>query len=179
MRLADNYQCLVFCYAQLVTKSCMGEVKMNKPIQSKRKGSVLVLVMVVLVIMLVMGVGLLSLGQSSRIRAARTGSEIVARSAADAGLTKALFEMNEKLKAKPWTDSNLPNVVTETLPNCDATLSYTVTVDGNNVYNIESIGSSGQAQRKVKSSLELDGLFEYAIFVNGILTLMNGTTWDM
>jgi len=157
----------------------MGEVKMNKPTQSKRKGSVLALVMVILVIMLVMGVGLLSLGQSSRIRAARTGSEIVARSAADAGLTKALFEMNEKLKAKPWTDSNLPNTVAETLPNCDATLSYTVTVDGNNVYNIESIGSSGQAQKKVKSSLELDGLFEYAIFVNGILTLMNGTTLDM
>lgn len=179
MWLADNYQCLVFCYAQLVTKSCMGEVKMNKPIQSKRKGSVLALVMVILVIMLVMGVGLLSLGQSSRIRAARTGSEIVARSAADAGLTKALFEMNEKLKAKPWTDSNLPSAVTETLPNCDATLSYTVTVDGNNVYNIESIGSSGQAQKKVKSSLELDGLFEYAIFVKGILTLMNGTTIDM
>jgi hypothetical protein len=88
--------------------------------------------------------------------------------------------MNEKLKnVKTWTDSNLPNAITETLPNCDATLSYTVTVDGNNVYNIESIGSSGQAQKKVKSSLKLEGLFEYAIFVNAALTLMNGTMLDM
>ncbi|UCE98916.1 MAG: hypothetical protein JSV82_06940 [Planctomycetota bacterium] len=154
---------------------------MNKPIQSKRKGSALALVMIVLIVMLAMGVGLLSLGQSSRIRAARTGSDIVARCAADAGLTKCIFEMNNKLKDgnEPWTDSNLPHAINETLANCDATFTYSVITDDDNVYNIESIGSSGMAKRKVNCSLKLEGLFEYAIFVQDNLTLQNGTTVDM
>jgi len=152
---------------------------MNKTIPSKRKGSALVLVMAALVIMLVMGVGLLSLGQNSRLRAVRTGSEIVARSAADAGLTKGVFEMNKKLSIKPWTDSNLPSAINELLPNCGATFTYTVTKGPNSVYNIEAIGSSGSAQKKVASTLKLKGLFEYAIFTNGALTLMNGITVDM
>jgi len=153
---------------------CKVEVKMNKPIQSKRKGSVLALVMVVLVIMLVMGVGLLSLGQSSRIRAARTGSEITARCAADAGLTKARFEMNEKLKAKPWTDSNLPNAVTETLPNCDATFSYTVTAKGSN-YTLESVGNSGRAEKRIYATLGLKGLFDHAILAQNRLGLASNS----
>jgi len=152
---------------------------MNKPSQSNRNGSALVLVMAVLVIMLVIGVGLLSLGQNSRMQAVRASSDVSARSAADAGLTKGLFEMNKKLNVKPWSDSNLPYVVNETLPNCNATFSYRATTNAKNVYNIESIGNSGQVQKTVDSSLKLKGLFEYAIFTNGTLTFMNGITVDM
>lgn len=52
-------------------------------------------------ILLAMSVGLLSLGLNSRIYSMRTASDIAARCAADAGLTMAVFEMNEKLKVKP------------------------------------------------------------------------------
>ncbi len=75
-----------------------GELKMNrgKLLQSKTKGSVMALVLIAIVILLVTGAGLLSLGLHSQILALRTASDIAARCAADAGLTKALYQMNQK-----------------------------------------------------------------------------------
>jgi len=154
------------------------EVKMNrkKLLQSKRKGSAMALMMVALVVLLVTGVGLLSIGLRSRIFALRMASGIAARCAADAGLTKAIFEMNEKLKVKPWDDSTLPQVTHEALPGCDAVYSYTVTGDSNGVYSIESTGDYGRAQRKVTSTLRLRGLFEGAISVVERIDIKNNNS---
>ncbi len=84
---------------------------MKKLLQSKKRGSAIPLAVVAVVILLAMGMGLLRLGLNSRIFSIRTTSDIAARSAADAGLTKALFEMNEKLQVKPWDDSTLPQAI--------------------------------------------------------------------
>ncbi len=138
----------------------------------------MVLVMVALVVLFATGVGLLSLGLHSRIFAIRNASEIAARCAADAGLTKALFEMNEKLEVKPWDDSTLPQTTNEVLPNCDAIFSYTITGDIDNGYIIESVGKSNQAERKVISSLQLQGPFEPAIFTDTTINLKDGATVD-
>jgi len=100
---------------------------MKKLLQSKKRGSALPLAVVAVLILLAMGTGLLSLGLQSRIISIRTTSDIAARSAADAGLIKALFEMNEKLKVEPWNGSSLPLGTNISLPNCDAVFSYTVT----------------------------------------------------
>ena len=151
---------------------------MNKLLQSKRKGSAIALVLLVIVILLATGVGLLSLGLRSRIFAIRDASDITARCAADAGLTMAVFEMNEKLKVKPWDDSTLPQVTERTLLNCDAIFSYTATGDLDNGYIIESIGKSNQAERKVRSTLRLKGLFDSAILVQETITLKMGTIVD-
>ncbi len=150
----------------------------KKLLQSKREGSAMALMMVALVVLLVTGVGLLSLGLHGRILAIRDASEIAARCAADAGLTKALFEMNEKLKAKPWDDSTMPYATNETLPNSDATFSYTVTGDSNSGYSIESIGNYGQAVKQVSCNLGLEGPFDTAIFGNDEISLKSGTTID-
>jgi len=151
---------------------------MNKLLQSKRKGSAIALVLLVIVILLATGVGLLSLGLRSRIFAIRNASDITARCAADAGLTMAVFEMNEKLKVNPWDDSTLPQVTERTLLNCDAIFSYTATGDLDNGYIIESIGKSNQAERKVRSTLRLKGLFDSAILVQETITLKTGTIVD-
>ena len=135
----------------------------KKLFQSERRGSAMALMMVAIVVLLVTGVGLLSLGLHSRLFALRTASDIAARCAADAGLTKALFEMNEKLEVFPWVDSTLPQVTDEALPGCDATFSYTVTGDANSGYTIVSIGKSAHAQKQVSSTLRLKGLFEYGL----------------
>jgi len=148
----------------------------KKLLKSNRKGSIVGLTLIVLMVLLVMGVGMLSLGLRGRILALRSASEIAARCAADAGLTKALFEMNEKLKAKPWSDSSLPQAADEALPNCDAIFSYTTTGDSSNGFTIESIGSYGWAQKEVNSTLRLKSIFEYAIFAQGAIWLRQGTT---
>ncbi len=151
---------------------------MNKMRHSKKRGSALPLAAVAVLILLAMGTGLLSLGLHSRINSIRTTSDIAARCAADAGLIKALFEMNEKLKVKPWDDSTLPFGTNISLPNCDAVFSYTVTGDLGSGYTIESTGIFGQAQRTVSCALQLQGPFEAAIFTKQYLYLKSGGIVD-
>lgn len=158
----------------------VGEGKMNRknPLQSKREGFAMAIVLLMVVILLVMGVGLLSLGFHGQMLAIRTSAEIASRTAADAGLTKALFEMNEKLKVSAWDSNTLPYAVDEPLANCDATFSYTVTGDANSGFAIESIGSSGLAERRINSTLRLQGLFENAILAQNSIVLENNTSID-
>lgn len=134
--------------------------------------------MCAVIILLIIGASVLSLGLHGRRFSVRTSSDIVARCAADAGLTKAIFEMNEKLKVIPWDDSQLPEVINETLPNTDATYSYVVTGDNTLGYNVVSIGSSGQAARKVSANLGRKELFDHAVLTKGLLSLKPGTTVD-
>lgn len=150
---------------------------MNRLLQSKRRGSAIPLSLVAVIILLAMGAGLLSLGFNSRIYSVRTAADITARCAADVGLTTALFEMNEKLKVEPWSDSVLPTAINQVLSNCDATFSYTV-VPSASGYTVVSVGECGQAEKRVYATLELQGLFEHAILTRETLTLKSGTLVD-
>ncbi len=151
---------------------------MNKMLQSKKRGSAIPLAVVAVLILLAMGTGLLSLGLHSRIISIRTASDIAARSAADAGLIKALFDMNEKLKVGPWNDSSLPLGTNISLPNCDAVFSYTVTGDLSSGYTVESTGTFNQTQKTVGCTLQLQGPFEAAIFTENGMQLNNSAVVD-
>ena len=155
-----------------------GEVDMKKLLRSKRSGMALPLAMTAIMILLAMGVGILSLGVNGRIYAIRNTSDIKARCAADAGLTIALFEMNEKLKVKPWNDSSLPLATDVKLPYSDEVCSYTVTGDLAGGYTIESIGTSGQAERSVSATIKLKSAFDKAIVTKNQLALKSGTIVD-
>ena len=148
---------------------------MNKKPTSRIKGSAIALVLFVVIILLIIGAAVLSLGMHSRSMATRAAAEISARCAADAGLVKALFEMNQKLQVKPWDGSNLPSA-TESLPNCDAFFSYIVTGDATNGYLIESTGMYGSATEKVRCKLVVRSPFETALFGNRQISLKSGTT---
>ena len=149
----------------------------KKLFQSKNKGSVIPLVLLAIVLLMAMGGGLLSLGFQSRSYAVRITNEIGARCAADAGLTKAIFEMNEKLKVKPWNYDVLPYTTNELLLNCDATFSYKVGV-GDGDYYVESIGHLAQTDETVSAALRLKGPFEYAIFANSFIDLKSSASID-
>ena len=148
----------------------------NRLLQSKKSGSAMALVLIALVLLLVMGMSLLSLGFQSRAYAIRTISGIGARCAADAGLTKALFEMNEKVKVKPWNDSVMPEATDVLLPGCDALFSYTIAENDDGSYYIESTGNLVQMQETVNADLRLKGAFEYAIFAENDIELKNAST---
>jgi len=151
---------------------------MKKLLQSKKRGSAIPLAVVVVLVLLAMGVGLLRMGLNSRVFSIRSTSDIAARCAADAGLTKALFEMNEKLQVTIWDGSTLPQAIDANLPNFDAVFSYSVTGDPASGYTISSVGTAGQAQRTVYATLELKGLFERAILTKEYLILKSGTILD-
>jgi len=149
--------------------------------RTKIGGFALGLVMCVLILLLVVGAGVIRLGMHGRAIAVRDSSQIMARSAADAGLTQALYSMNQTLEAKTWNDSSLPSAIDAPLMDSPATYSYTVTkittADSNDdIYSVTCTGKYGLARRTVKSTLEMRGVFEYAIFTLGSLTLKSGTT---
>jgi len=151
---------------------------MKKLLKSKKRGSAIPLAVVVVLILLAMGTGLLKLGLNSRIYSIRTTSDITARSAADAGLTMALYQMNEKLKVKPWSSSSMPKATDTNLLYCDASYSYSVTGNLPNGYIIKSVGTADQAQRTVYATVGLRGLFEHAILTKGSLVLKSDTVID-
>ncbi|MBN2456979.1 MAG: hypothetical protein JXB29_10685 [Sedimentisphaerales bacterium] len=147
----------------------------------KRKGSAIVLVVLAVVILSTMGIGLLKLSQDSRIFAIRNTQGIKARCAADAGLAKAVFEMNEKLQTKPWDDSILPKASGQALPNTAATFGYEVTLGddiGDGIYTIESTGIYVQATKKTYATIDLVGIFDHAILTREMLTMKAGTLID-
>ncbi len=150
----------------------------KKLFESKRGGFAMALVLCAIILLLVVGTGLLSLGQHSRSFSTRTCSGITARCAADAALTKAVFDMNQKLFASAWDSNTMPEVTDEPLANSDATFSYVVTGDLGNRYFIKCIGSSGQATKTVNAVLRLQGLFDNAITAKNTITLKTGTTVD-
>jgi len=146
--------------------------------QKCRPGFALGLIVIALMVLLVIGVGLLSFGMQRRNFGVKNCSDISARCSADAGLTKALFEMNEKLEVKPWDDSSLPQATDERLPCCDAVFSYKVTGDEDNGYSIVSVGKYGRVSKQVRCELRLKSPFETAIFGNDLISLKAGTTID-
>ncbi len=123
--------------------------------KTKRNGSVLALVICILAILLVLGVGLLSLGLNSRIVATRDASAVLARTAADAGLQKALHMLDANLMdyqtgatttLQAWTGQS-PTYDMSTSENCKATYTYSVYPDANYpasqwVYDVTSTGIS-------------------------------------
>jgi len=149
-------------------------LRREKLARLKRKGFT-ALVMLVVALLLVAGVGLLGLGLDSRILAIRDSTGVAARCAADAGMTKAIFEMNEKLKVKPWDDSTLPEAAEEVLPGCNATFSYAVSGDSVGGYAVESTGNALGAEKTVYCDLRLMTPFESALFVQENLILKPGT----
>lgn len=141
-------------------------------IKPERKGFV-ALVMLVIAILLIAGIGLLSLGLDSRILAIRDTAGSIARCAADSGLTKAVYEMNQKLQAKPWDGSTLPQVTDEDLPNCDAAFSYIITGDSISGYSVEAVGKYLTAEKIVSCALGLKSRFDYAILTRADITMAN------
>jgi len=77
-------------------------MKTNKTVKLKNRGVALPLALIAIVLLLTVGTSILSMGLNARVYSIRDASDISARCAADAGLTKALYEMNQKLQSKSW-----------------------------------------------------------------------------
>ena len=163
-----------------------------------RRGSVLPLVVIVITLLLVMGLGMLRLGTQARVYAARTSHDIAARGAADAGLTKALWVLNQRLGGG-LSAGPLPEQIDQILANCNATFSYDMATPGEmpagplvvsvgeddpfgvkipfeTRYEIRCTGRSGSAERTVHATVKLQGLFESAVLSQGRISLMPNTT---
>ena len=156
-------------------------MNMKKTYQSRNSGSALVFAVFAVILLSVMGGTLLSLGFGSRSFAIRNAEQVQARSAADAGLTKALFEMDKKLQANDWANPSIPQAEDEVLPNCDATFSYKIvsnSINSNKNHTITSKGYSGEIVKEVSADIGLQGLFDYAIYGDTYVELKSQSVVD-
>ncbi|MBN2138931.1 MAG: hypothetical protein JW720_14070 [Sedimentisphaerales bacterium] len=165
-----------------------------------KRGSVMALVLFAVVLLLFSGVGVLSLGQTSRIFSIRTANEIAARTAADAGLTRTLLRMNNKLE-DGW-DGHLPWDYRMELPGSDT--NFTVfTFKASHIYSdimsyeepglidyvksatpeysdyvIMSIGRCGTARQVIYGTVRLQGRGDTGVLVRDAIILKNDTLVD-
>ncbi|MBN1975137.1 MAG: hypothetical protein JW787_15955 [Sedimentisphaerales bacterium] len=151
---------------------------MSKRCNLKNHGSVLPLALIAVIILLMMGTALLSMGLTNRMYSLRDKTDLVARCAADAGATEALFEMNNRLDMNTLIGYAMPSAYQTKLTSCEGLYSYLVTGSLAGGYKITSLGESGNAKRVVTASVGLSGLFDHAILVKENLILKSGTTVD-
>lgn len=136
------------------------------------------LVMLVMAILLPLGLALLSMGERSRALSISASDAIGAQVAADAGLAKALCEMNDRLRAGSFNPASLPTATNESLPGVDATCSYVVTWDAATGYAAQSTGRRRNAEKTVRCTLRLRGPFEFSLFTSGRMSLKSGSIVD-
>jgi len=147
-------------------------MKISKP---KRNGSALAFVMLILVIFFATGLGFMSLSLHSQLLSIRSAAEIAARSAADAGVTDAIFRMGKKIEVVPWSDATLPSVTDRPLTSANAAFSYSLTGSIDAGYTIISVGKSVRAVKTVNALIEEQSPFDYAIMVKETIALKSDT----
>jgi len=155
-----------------------------------RRGSVLALAAVVLMILLATGTGLLKLGLNSRLLAISHSSEIEARAAADAGLTKAICLLNQQLAAgtllrtRSTSDSTyssiyaLPAETNTSLESSDASYTYAVAGNPTSGYTVQCTGTSGRVSKTITSTLKLQSPFDFAVFTDSGLNFGPSSVLD-
>lgn len=116
-------------------------------------GLVLVIVLVIMAILAITGMGLLSLSLDGYRRAIHVSDEVAARSAAEAGVARALFAM------KSYNGVDLPSATNEPVPECGGTFSYAVTLGSPDGYVVDAAGIAGNATKTVRARLMEQNLF--------------------
>lgn len=129
--------------------------------ENRYSGLVLPLVATIVIFIFLIGIAVLKVGFGGRYIAAMTSTQIAARSAADAGLTMALHEMNNTL----WSDSTLPSAGDVPLPNSRAYYSYSVAPNAVGGYTITSTGACDRETRNVYAMTRRTAFWNYAIAV--------------
>ena len=137
--------------------------------------------MVMLVLLLSMSsLALIRVGTEARLRTVKSDLQTAARFAADAGIERALYLMNEQLAAGTWTLDDVPTFTAQPLTAANA--DYTVTFTGNlsSGYQVTSVGHSNNQTKTVLATIALTSPIakDFAIFAKDSIDLKNGSIVD-
>jgi len=149
-----------------------------------KRGLVLPVIAAIAICLALLGLGVLRLGFGSRLMATRTMAGVTARAAADAGITRVLYEMNVLFDSSGWGSPLPPNVIDQPLGNSNATFSYQIgpiemhPVTGERYRVITSVGKLGSQQSTVYATLGMRNLFEYGLIVTDSIDLKQDTIVD-
>jgi len=157
---------------------------MKRNSKQSRRGLVLPLIAAIALCLALLGIGILQLGFGSRLMATRTMSGVSARAAADAGITRALYEMNNLfiMGSNPLALVPPPDVSDQPLNNSNATYSYKVRGPYTELlepyWTIESIGKLGTQQKTVYATLGVRNMLDYGLIVTDSIDLKSNVLVD-
>lgn len=151
-----------------------------------RKGVVLPLVIMIGVCLAILGLGLIQLGYGSRLMAAITEAGITARAAADAGLTRAVYEMNSRFVYGSPPDITWLPYTSGVVKLDQANARYEFWIDppftdpatGDRYWPVRSRGTSGREVKNVYALAGLTNLFDYGLIVTDAIQLLNNNLID-
>lgn len=157
---------------------------MKRDSKKSKRGLVLPVIAAIALCLALLGIGILQLGFGSRVMATRTMAGVSARAAADAGVTRALYELNAlfALGDIPINTPMPPDVSDQLLNSSDATYSYKVRGPLQELpepyWLIESIGKLGTQEKTVYATLGVRNLFDYGLIVTDQINLLNNNLVD-
>ncbi len=149
---------------------------MKYKLKKNKKASVSVYMLGVGVILTILGTGMLAVGYHARVRAIRNANQIIARSAADAGIIKASHLLKKAKKQQKL--NTLPINATFQLPDSDCSCTYSILNDSGS-YTITSTGYYSTAQVTTETTYQLVGMpYEYAVYSLDGIELKNSALID-
>lgn len=153
----------------------MGTYFKIKHRKRNRRGAVLALMVMLVLLLSLTSLALIRVGHEARMRTVKSVAGTSARFAADAGVERTLYQMNEALQAGTWTLNDVPTFTSESLTACDADYTVTFTGDLTSGYEITSVGRSGDQTRTVRVTVELSSPFavDYAVLTKNELEMKN------
>jgi hypothetical protein len=150
----------------------------HKQGEFKCDGFAMPLAILAMILLLVTGGALLALGFQSRAYQVRTSSDIAARCAADAGLTKALYVINQQLQAGSLDDDNLPGETDVALGTSDSSFSYQISRQIDGTYLVQASGTSNRAQRTEQAVLTVSNPLDFAVLTVDGINMHNSSVVD-
>ena len=146
--------------------------------KKQRKGAILALMVMVVLLLSMTSLALIRVGTEARLRTVKSDLQTAARFAADAGIERALYLMNEQLAAGTWMLDDVPTFTSQSLTAANA--DYTVTFTGNlsSGYQVTSVGHSHNQTKTVRATVALTSPIakDFAIFAKDAIDLKNGST---
>lgn len=146
----------------------------------RHKGAILSLMVVLTLLLAMLSLALAHLGQQSRLRALRNTAAMTARLAADAGIERVLYLMNQELAVKAWTVDDVPVFEAEPLPACNAEYSVTFSGSLGAGYELVSTGVCGSQTKTLRVLIGLSSPFseDFAVLTEGQLSMKNKSNVD-
>ena len=129
------------------------------------RGTALVLVVGIMFVLLALGTGTLYCGFQNRVLALHDCEQTLAQAAADAGLKKAVSQMDD------YASGPLPAATNDALPGCTAEYSYAITQNPDGFYYATATGTSGTAVRTVEARLKGSSVLWSSVSLGADLSL--------
>lgn len=144
-------------------------------LKTKKKGAILSLILMAALLLSMGSLALIALGTQARMRSVKNVLQVSARFAADAGIERTLYLMNQDLAVGIWVLDDVPTYTSEPLTASNS--AYTVSYTGNitDGYVVTSVGQAGGQTKTVRVTIALTSPIadDFAVYSKESISMKN------